>query len=63
MQLSRTTNRRMTDMYVLRPLPIRQGLFMAFTRTTFEKLFPNLSLLHGEKIIVKMDLTKLDEEV
>ncbi len=60
--IQRTTVDRMTDMYVMRFAPPR-ARFICFTRLQFEQLYPHLVLQRGEKIIVKMDLTKIESGV
>ncbi len=60
--IQRTTVDRMTDMYVMRFAP-PHARFICFTRLQFETLYPHLVLQRGEKIIVKMDLTKIENGV
>jgi hypothetical protein len=56
--LERTSVDRMTDMYVVRPLPVVPGRFLAFTRREWEKMYPNLVLNRGEKKNFCLTLTE-----
>jgi len=55
--LERTSDDRMTDMYVLRMEGVKKidTRFLAFTTGEWEKMYPNLLLNRGEK--KKIDLT------
>ena len=49
--IERTSQDRMTDMYVLRMEGIRQikQRFLAFSRLEWEKMYPHMKLNRGEK--------------
>jgi len=61
--ISRTSIKRMTDMYILRLEPYPSHKYVVFTQKDWEKMFPDIVLKKGEKISKNLHLTDLEKGV
>ena len=61
-EIERTREGKMTDMYVLKVPPIRTR-FVCFTKKEWTEVFPQIVLHRGEKIFAELDLTSCGSTV